>query len=204
LACIATKALKLRKRKHKEANMSAGTVEHIFAGFGGQGVLLIGRVLSLAAMNRDICTSFIPSYGPEMRGGTANCKVVVSDIEVGSPLVENPNILVALNRPSLEKFEKSVIKGGIIIVNSSLIPDKVKRTDVKAFYVPCNDIAREIGEERTLNFVALGALVATQSFFTLEDIDAAIEVEVGKKRANLLEVNKKALRGGFESAKKSS
>ncbi|MFA4985422.1 MAG: 2-oxoacid:acceptor oxidoreductase family protein [Candidatus Brocadiia bacterium] len=183
--------------------MALGTVELIFAGFGGQGVLLMGRVLSQAAMNRNIYTSFIPSYGPEMRGGTANCKVVVSEDEVGSPIVETPDVLVALNRPSLERFEKSVKPGGIIIVNSSLIPDKVKRADVKTYYVACNDIAREAGSEKAANFAALGGLFASQAFFSLDDAEAAIETEVGKKHAQLLEVNKKALREGYKQVTQS-
>ena len=177
------------------------TVEFVLAGFGGQGVLFIGRVLSHAALNRNVNVSFIPSYGPEMRGGTANCKVVVSSKEVGSPLVEHPDVLIALNRPSLEKFEKSMKADGTIIVNSSLIENKVTRTGVKPFYVPCNDIAREAGDDKVLNLVALGAFIATQDFFTIEDIEQGIEDTIGSKRVDMLETNKKCLRAGYDYVK---
>jgi 2-oxoglutarate ferredoxin oxidoreductase subunit gamma len=178
-----------------------GTIEHVFAGFGGQGVLFIGRVLAHAALVRNVNTSFIPSYGPEMRGGTANCKVVVSGVEVGSPIVETPDVLVALNRPSLEKFEKMVKAGGMAIVNSSLIEIPVGRKDVNAVYVPCNDLAKECGDSKVANLCALGALVAKQSYFTVEDMEAGIEAVIGGKRSDMLDVNKKALRAGYEYVK---
>lgn len=184
------------------ANQKLGTKEFVFAGFGGQGVLFIGRVLSHAALDRGINTSFIPSYGPEMRGGTANCKVVVSEVEVGSPIVETPDVLVALNRPSLEKFEKSVRSGGTAIINSSLIEEKVARTDICAAYVPCNDLAREAGDDKVANLVALGAYAAIQGYFKLEDLEHGIAEVVGAKRPEMLEVNYKALRAGYEYAKK--
>ncbi len=183
------------------ADCKLGTKEFVFAGFGGQGVLFIGRVLSHAALERGVNTSFIPSYGPEMRGGTANCKVVVSDVEVGSPIVETPDILVALNRPSLEKFEKTVRNGGLAIVNSSLIEGKVARPEVKAAYIPCNDNAMEVGDSKVANLVAHGAYAALQCFFKLEDLETGIAEVVGAKRPEMLEINFKALRAGYEYAK---
>ncbi len=178
-----------------------GTVEHVFAGFGGQGVLFIGRVLAHAALNRNVNVSFIPSYGPEMRGGTANCKVVVSSKEVGSPLVEHPDVVIALNRPSLEKFEKTMKPKGTAIVNSSLIENRVTRDDVKAVYVPCNEIAMNLGHGTVVNLVALGAYLASQDFFTIEDIEEAIVETIGAKRVDMIDINKKCLRAGFDFVK---
>jgi len=175
-----------------------GTVEFIIAGFGGQGVLFIGRALAFAGLARDVNVSFIPSYGPEMRGGTANCKVVVSDGEVGSPIVEEPDVLIAMNRPSLERFVDTVKPGGTVFVNSSLIENEVERGDIKAYRVPFNELAREAGAERVANLAALGAYVASQDFFTLEDMEGAVKEMVKGKRVELMEANLKALRAGYD------
>ena len=130
---------------------------NIFAGFGGQGVLLMGQLLAAAGMKEGKNTSWIPSYGPEMRGGTANCSVMLSEQEIDSPLVTRPTSLIVMNRPSLEKFEDSVVPGGSIFVNSSMIDIKVKRTDVNAYYVPCTEIATELGNPKVSNMIMLGA-----------------------------------------------
>ena len=134
------------------------TTEVIFAGFGGQGVILAGKILALAGMSEDKNVSHIPSYGAEMRGGTANCSVIVSDEAVASPVIEHPDVVVALNKPSMTKFEQWLKPGGILIYNSSLIDTKPERADIKAIALPANDIAAECGNERGANMVALGCL----------------------------------------------
>ena len=179
------------------------TIEHIFAGFGGQGILFIGRALCHGALLSDISTSFIPSYGPEMRGGTANCKVVVAEGDVGSPLVENPDVVIAMNRPSLDKFEQTVKPGGKLIVNSSLIEKKVERDDIDVYYVPCNEIAREVGAAKGVSLVALGAYVGTEDFFNVEKLEKGIEVMTGEKRKKFLGGNLNAFRAGRDHTAKS-
>lgn len=134
------------------------TTEIIFAGFGGQGVILAGKILTLAGMKENKYVSHIPSYGAEMRGGTANCSVIVSDEEVASPVIENPDVVIALNKPSMTKFEPLLKKGGLLIYNSSLIDSKPSRTDIKTLALPANDIATECQNARGANMVVLGCL----------------------------------------------
>ena len=134
------------------------TTEIIFAGFGGQGVILAGKILTLAGMNEDKYVSHIPSYGAEMRGGTANCSVIVSDEEVASPVIEKPDVVVALNKPSMVKFEKQLKKGGLLIYNSSLIDIKPTRDDIKTLALPANEMAAECKNARGANMVVLGCL----------------------------------------------
>ena len=143
---------------------------NIFAGFGGQGVLLMGQLLAAAGMMEGKNTSWIPSYGPEMRGGTANCSVMLSDEEIDSPLVTRPTSLIVMNRPSLEKFEDKVVPGGSIFVNSSMIDIKVKRTDVSAYYVPCTEIASELGNSKVSNMIMLGAYLGKSKCVEVETV----------------------------------
>lgn len=170
--------------------------EIIFAGFGGQGVLLMGRLIAYAGMLEEKHVAWMPSYGPEMRGGTANCTVIVSTDDVASPVVPNPMTLVAMNKPSLDKFESQVEKGGTIIINESLISQKVKRSDVKVFRVPANEIANELGNLRVANMVALGAYVAAKKIVKKETIFRALEETLGKKSEKIVELNKKAIERG--------
>jgi 2-oxoglutarate ferredoxin oxidoreductase subunit gamma len=168
----------------------------VFAGFGGQGVLLIGKILAYAGMKQGKEVSWFPSYGPEMRGGTANCTVVISDRTVGSPVVEHPHSLVAMNLPSLDKFEPKVKQGGLVLVNSSLIPKEVQRRDVRVLRVPANDIAIELDNPKGANMVALGAYIgATRSV----DFDLAAQVvaENFAAKPKLVDVNLEALRRGY-------
>lgn len=134
------------------------TTEIIFAGFGGQGVILAGKILALAGMTDGKFVSHIPSYGAAMRGGTANCSVIVSDEEIASPVIENPDVVVALNKPSMVKFEKSLKSGGLLIYNSSLIDIEPTRQDIKKLALPCNEIAEECKNPRGANMVVLGCL----------------------------------------------
>jgi 2-oxoglutarate ferredoxin oxidoreductase subunit gamma len=169
----------------------------IFAGFGGQGILLAGKILARAAMERGLEVTWLPSYGPEMRGGTANCTVVIADEPVGSPIVDSPQALVAMNGPSLERFGPRVSKGGVIVVNSSLVAAKGNRADVRTVAVPMNDIAQELGEVRCANMVGLGAVVKVLDLFPVEAVVSAMEEELGARgREKLVEVNRQALLRG--------
>jgi len=175
----------------------------IFAGFGGQGILLSGKVLARAGMDQGLEVSWLPSYGPEMRGGTANCTVVLSDKPIGSPIVDAPQALVAMNLPSLDRFEPRVETGGLIVYNSSLISRGLARDDVKGIPVPVNDIARELGNVRVINMVALGALVRGSGVVPLEAVVAAMAHEMrGRGRDKLIEINEQALERGFAEAEK--
>ena len=172
-----------------------------FAGFGGQGVLTSGLMLANAAMVEGLEASWIPSYGPEMRGGTANCSVVLSDKQVASPVFAQSDVLVAMNNPSLEAFEKQVRPGGWIIVNSSLVSLPVTRDDVHVLQIPATDLATEIGDKAVANLVTVGAYIALDPIFSQERIYDIIEQKLRKKE--LLELNKKAVAKGYEWTKKS-
>ncbi len=173
----------------------------IIAGFGGQGVLLIGRMIAYAGMIEGKEVSWLPSYGPEMRGGTANCTVVISDKPVGSPVVQHPHILLALNLPSLDKFEPKVRKDGIIFVNKSLIERKVEREDLTTIYVPANEVAIKYGTPRSANIVMLGALVGKTNILKKENVMETIK-EQFKEKEKVVEANIKAFDAGFEIGRK--
>ena len=175
----------------------------IFAGFGGQGILLSGKVLARAGMDQGLEVTWLPSYGPEMRGGTANCTVVLSDKPIGSPIVDAPQALVAMNLPSLDRFEPRVGAGGIIVYNSSLIHRDLARDDVTGIPVPVNDIARELGNVRVINMVALGALLRAQAVVPLQAAVEAMAHELrARGREKLVEINRQALERGFTEAGK--
>ncbi|MBN1406807.1 MAG: 2-oxoacid:acceptor oxidoreductase family protein [Calditrichaceae bacterium] len=166
------------------------------AGFGGQGVLLLGAALAQAGMLEDYHVSWLPSYGPEMRGGTANCHVNVRNIPVGSPVVSNPTVLIALNRPSLEKFEQDVEKDGLIIFDSSLIDLDVKRKDVEALPLPATQLADKLGNTRTANMITLAAYAAYTGLFSKETLYETLKTAI--KRRVLIDINKKAIDVGYE------
>jgi len=170
-----------------------------FAGFGGQGILTSGLILANAGMVAGLESSWIPSYGPEMRGGTANCSVVISDKKIASPVFAKPDVLIAMNGPSLDAFEKDVKPGGLIIVNTSLIHHKVTRTDVKVLSIPVSDIATQIGDKTVSNIVSVGAYIALDPIFDKSRIYEVIERKLHRK--DLLELNKKAIDAGYEWAK---
>jgi len=172
----------------------------IFAGFGGQGVILAGKLLAQAGADYGLEVTWLPSYGPEMRGGTANCTVVLSDEPIGSPVVDNPSALVAMNLPSLERFEKAVVEAGTVVVNSSLVTRRVERNDVTELTIPANDIAASLGNPRAANMVALGALVKATGIFPLDIIKRAmVHMLSGKDRGKLIEVNERALEAGYDA-----
>ncbi|MBE6031056.1 MAG: 2-oxoacid:acceptor oxidoreductase family protein [Firmicutes bacterium] len=164
------------------------------AGFGGQGVLLIGQMLAYAAMHEGKEVTWMPSYGPEMRGGTANCTVCISDEKVASPLVTECDVLVAMNGPSLEKFEKMLVPGGHLFINSSIVPGKATRDDVNVHYVDCTKIAEEeVGNGKTSNMVMLGAIIRKSGAVSLDIMDTVFEDTLKGGKAKLIPSNKKAL-----------
>ncbi|MBU1050585.1 2-oxoacid:acceptor oxidoreductase family protein [Candidatus Bipolaricaulota bacterium] len=174
----------------------------IIAGFGGQGVILAGKILAQAGMDHGLEVTWLPSYGPEMRGGTANCTIVLSDELVGSPIVDEATALIAMNLPSLDKFEHALASGATIVVNRSLIDCLVRRDDVKASYIDMNEIARDIvGNPRTINMVALGAYVKATGALPLQAVKDAMAHsmrEAGKGK--FVEMNERALDAGYNAA----
>jgi 2-oxoglutarate ferredoxin oxidoreductase subunit gamma len=174
--------------------------EIVMAGFGGQGVLLIGKLLAYAGMKQGREVTWMPSYGPEMRGGTCNCTVVLSDRQVGSPISKRPHGLIVLNLPSLDKFEDAVRPGGVVIVNTSLINRMPKRTDVVAVGVAANEIANESGSAKATNMVALGAFLGATGVADIEMVKGVLE-ETFAARPKLVGVNKTCLERGFDIGK---
>lgn len=177
------------------------TNEIMIAGFGGQGVMAIGKTLAEAGMkeNKDVC--WLPSYGPEMRGGTANCSVVLTDEAIVSPIVLEPTELIAMNLPSLLKFEPTVKAGGTIFVNSSIISEKVTRTDVKAVYVPCLEIAQELGNLKVANMVMLGAYIQAMGNLSFDTIKEMLVHMFTGPKAKLVDLNIEALSRGAACVK---
>ncbi|MCP3951529.1 MAG: 2-oxoacid:ferredoxin oxidoreductase subunit gamma [Desulfobacterales bacterium] len=173
--------------------------EVMFAGFGGQGILLSAKILAHAAMEQGFEVAWIPSYGPEMRGGTAYCTVVVSDRPIGSPIIRNPMHLVAMNRPSLEKFAPVIKPGGVILVNSTLISVPAGRDDVDELRVPVNDIAKELGNVRSANIIALAAFAARSKIVDFEMIRKCVEEEFSRK-PKLIPLNLEAVAAGEKAA----
>ena len=173
----------------------------IFAGFGGQGMLLIGKFMAMSCMLDGKHVSWLPSYGPEMRGGTANCSVIVSDEPVASPLVDKADVIVAMNRPSLDKFEEHVKPGGVLVVNSSIIDRKAVRVDITVVYCDANGVADSVGNPKGANVAILGAVMEKAPITSIDSMMEAIRIELGEKKARFLEGNKKALVAGMESVR---
>ncbi len=174
--------------------------EIIIAGFGGQGVLFGGQVLAVAAMDAGRQVTWIPSYGPEMRGGTANCTVVIADEEIGSPLVEHPPLAIALNLPSFDKYEELLQPGGTLVVNKSMVDREARRTDIKVLMVPCNQIAEEVGSPKLVNMVAIGALASALPELGVAALEKALTDHMPARHKDLLSKNHEALRKGFAAA----
>ena len=175
--------------------------QFVFAGFGGQGMLLIGKFLAMACMLDGKHVSWLPSYGPEMRGGTANCSVIVSDNEVGSPLVDMADVVVAMNLPSLDKFESKVKPGGVLVINSSLVERKSTRDDITVVYCDANKIAEEVGNPKGANVAILGAMLEKCPIVDDEKMAEAIRIELGERKLRFLEGNMKALDAGKAAAR---
>ena len=169
------------------------TTQILFAGFGGQGVLFAGKFLAYKGLMEDLQVSWLPSYGPEMRGGTANCSVVLSDTPVGSPIITEPDVLVAMNLPSLQKFVDTVVPGGQIYVDSSLIDAKVERTDVQVFYIPATQMAKDQELGNLANMILVGSLLQNHPELSFEGAEAVIQKLVPAKKAEMVELNTKAI-----------
>lgn len=167
-----------------------------FAGFGGQGVLLMGYVLSHGAMHKGLNVTYFPSYGAEMRGGTANCTVTLSDKKIASPVASNPDIVVAMNFPSLVKFEPTIIEGGMVFLNASLFTEKPSRTDIEVVSVPTLELAKEAGSERGGNMVMIGAVCAKTGMLSLEETIQGMKAAL-KGKEKFFEQNRKAIERGF-------
>lgn len=172
----------------------------LIAGFGGQGILFAGKFLAYQALSEGRQLSWLPSYGPEMRGGTANCSVIISDEPVGSPIVTDPDVLVCMNLPSLDKYENAVKAGGIIISDSSLISRKVEREDVKAFYIPATQMANEAGMSSLANMIMMGKLIRETAIIDFDGVEQTMEGLVSARHKDMLALNIKALLMGYEYA----
>ena len=172
------------------------TRELLFAGFGGQGLLFSGKVLAYKGLLEDKNVSWLPSYGPEMRGGTANCSVILSDDPVGAPIISNPDVLVAMNLPSLDKYESKVKPGGTIFVDSSLIERKVERDDINVYYVPATRLAGENGAPTLANMILMGKLLQVFGEYDEEYVKKALGKRISARHADLLDLNLKCMEIG--------
>ncbi|MEJ2349582.1 MAG: 2-oxoacid:acceptor oxidoreductase family protein [Anaerolineales bacterium] len=176
--------------------------EIVIAGFGGQGILFAGQVLAYAAMDAGNVVTWIPSYGPEMRGGTANCTVIVANEEIGSPLVRNPKGIIALNLPSFDKYEPLVVPGGTLIVNGSLVNRDVVRRDIKSAVIPANELAESLGDKRLATIILVGALLVHLPVLPHEAIEQALKDHLPERHRKLLPLNFEALRTGADFVRK--
>jgi 2-oxoglutarate ferredoxin oxidoreductase subunit gamma len=173
------------------------TTNYLFAGFGGQGILFLGKVLAYKGLTDGKIVSWLPSYGPEMRGGTASCSVIVSDTPVGSPIVSNPDVLIAMNLPSLDLYEPKVKSGGIIFVDSTLVERKIERTDVKVFYIPATKLASDNNMPKLANMILMGKILKeTNGFENEESVINALKKVISAKHSDMLDVNLNAMRIG--------
>jgi 2-oxoglutarate ferredoxin oxidoreductase subunit gamma len=177
--------------------------EIIFSGFGGQGALFAGQLITYAGMDAGWQVSWIPSYGPEMRGGTAHCTVIISDQPIGSPIIRNPTIAVVLNPESMQKYEPLVRPGGLLVINSTLIRERTERDDITEVAVPANELAAELGNVKMANVVLLGAMLVHRRIVSLEALEAVLEEHLEGTKRRFIEPNKRALHRGAEYARQS-
>lgn len=176
----------------------------IISGFGGQGVLFAGQLLAYTALDQGEHVTWFPSYGPEMRGGTAHCTVIISDDEIGSPIVRHPSIVIVMNIPSLEKYEPILEEDGLLIVNSSLVDRIPQREDIRTVMVPAVEIAEELGNKRLANLVLIGAMLMREPVFTLGEMEASLDQHIPERHRSMLQANFQALRRGWEVAEKAA
>ena len=174
------------------------THQILIAGFGGQGVLFAGKFLAYKGMVEDKNISWLPSYGPEMRGGTANCSVVLSDMPVGSPIITNPDVLVAMNLPSLQKFVDAVVPGGKIFIDSTLIDAKVERTDVEVFYIPATQMAKDAGFSTLANMILMGKVIKETQAVRFDNNLETLKSFIPAKKEKLIDINCQALQAGYD------
>ena len=174
------------------------TTQILIAGFGGQGVLFVGKFLAYKGLVQEKNVSWLPSYGPEMRGGTCNCSVIISDTPVGSPIISNPDVLIAMNLPSLQKFVDTVVPGGKIFLDSTLIDVKVERTDVEVYYIPATQMAKEAGFATLANMILAGKVLKETDAVTFEGNRETLESFIPAKKASLIDINCQALQTGYD------
>ena len=174
------------------------TTQILIAGFGGQGILFAGKFLAYKGLLEELQVSWLPSYGPEMRGGTANCNVIVSEKPVGSPIITEPDVLIAMNLPSLLKYVDTVVPGGQIYVDSSLIGQKVERTDVDVFYIPATQMAKDAGFATLSNMILTGKVLKEIDIVAFEGNDETLKSFIPAKKAGLIDMNLKALQIGYD------
>lgn len=180
--------------------MGKETEEIIMAGFGGQGILFLGKVLAEVGLAIGQKVSWIPAYGPEMRGGTANCSVVISQNEIASPIVMEPDTLIAMNRPSVTKFEPTVKPGGTMIFNSSLIDTREFRSDIKTYAVPASEMAIELGNDKVANVIMAGAYARLSGVFSYDEVVSAFPRFIPSSKKDLFDINMSAFKKGYEYA----
>lgn len=175
--------------------------EVIISGFGGQGALFAGQLLTYTGLDEGWHVSWIPSYGPEMRGGTAHCTVILSDDDIGSPIIRQPSICIVMNPPSMDKYESLVRPGGLLVANSTLVRTKSERDDIKAVYVPANDLAAELGNVKMANVVLLGAMLGTREILPIDSVKRTLDEHIPERRKHIIEPNKRALDRGVQFAR---
>jgi 2-oxoglutarate ferredoxin oxidoreductase subunit gamma len=176
------------------------TTQILIAGFGGQGILFAGKFLAYKGLLEDLQVSWLPSYGPEMRGGTANCSVILSDDPVGSPIITRPDVLIVMNLPSLQKYVDAVVPGGQIYVDSTLIDEKVQRTDVTAYYIPATQMAKDAGVGTLANMIMMGHVLKNNPELSFEGTEVTVQKLVPAKKPELVGLNMKALEAGRDYA----
>ncbi len=172
--------------------------EIIVSGFGGQGALFAGQLLTYTGMDEGWHVTWIPSYGPEMRGGTAHCIVILSDVEIGSPVIREPSICLVMNPPSMDKYEPLVKPGGLLVANTTLIRTRSERTDIDVVYIPANELAAELGNEKMANVVLLGAMLGTREILPIESVKRTMDLHIPQRRKQIIEPNKRALDRGVQ------
>ena len=175
------------------------TTQILLSGFGGQGILFTGKFLAYKGLLADKNVSWLPSYGPEMRGGTASCSVIISDEDVGSPIISEPDVLIAMNLPSFEKFVPTVRAGGIVIADSSLIESTTSRTDIQVHYIPATALASDMGKQSLANMIILGKLLQVMGDFNEDEIKTVLSKVIPPKKADMLDINMKAMTIGSEN-----
>ncbi len=174
------------------------TFNILIAGFGGQGILFAGKCLAYQGLAEEKQVSWLPSYGPEMRGGTASCSVILSDTPVGSPIVSTPDVLAVMNLPSLDKYENAAVPGAKIFLDSSLISRKVEREDVEAYYVPATKMAAEIGAPTLANMVLLGKIIKETGAVSFENVEAGLKKVIPARKADMIDINLMAIKAGYD------
>jgi 2-oxoglutarate ferredoxin oxidoreductase subunit gamma len=172
--------------------------EVIISGFGGQGALFAGQLLTYTGMDEGWHVTWIPSYGPEMRGGTAHCIVIISDDDIGSPIIRQPTIAIVMNPPSMEKYDLLVRPGGLLVANSTLIRDRSQRDDITTVYVPANELAAELGNVKMANVVLLGAMLGKREILPIESVKRTMDQHIPERRKHIIEPNKRALDRGIQ------